>query len=75
MYSNFGYCVLGRIIEEISEKPYLTYLRESFGLNVKIGGSTIEKLQPNETFYYSRDEDDCFNMPLQRMDSCAGLII
>jgi hypothetical protein len=34
-----------------------------------------EKLLPNETNYYSRDQDDCFNMPLQRMDSSAGLII
>lgn len=75
VYSNFGYYLLGRIIEEVSQKSYLTFLQETFELDVKIGGSTIDKLQHNETFYYSRDEDDCFNMPLARMDSCAGLII
>jgi N-acyl-D-amino-acid deacylase len=27
-YSNFGYCVLGRVIEKVTGKPYVRYVRE-----------------------------------------------
>ncbi len=40
-----------------------------------IAGSTAEKLLPDESFYYSKEQEDCWTMPLSRMDSCAGLII
>src|SRR5205823_2673006 len=27
-YSNFGYCVLGRVVEKVSGRPYEAYVRE-----------------------------------------------
>lgn len=75
LYSNFGYCLLGRIIEKVSGLSYLNFLRQTFNVDVLVAQPTQDKLLPNETNYYSRDQDDCFNMPLQRMDSSAGLII
>lgn len=74
-YSNFGYCLLGRIIEKVTQKTYVNYIRDSFGVYVRVAGGPANKLLPNETYYYSHNQDDCFSMPLSRMDSCAGLII
>lgn len=40
---------------------------------MRVAGSTTDKLLANESFYYRGES--CFTMPLERMDSCAGLII
>lgn len=75
VYSNFGYCLLGRIIEKVTQKSYIDYIRDKFDVDVKVAGGPANKLLPSETYYYSQNQDDCFTMPLSRMDSCAGLII
>lgn len=75
VYSNFGYLLLGRIIEFISGKSYIDFIRDMYKTEILVAGSTQSQLHQNESHYYSRDQDDCYNMPLQRMDSCAGLII
>ena len=59
----------------MSGKSYLRYIQECFKTEVKIAGKSQNDLLPDESHYYSRDQDDCYNMPLARMDSCAGLII
>jgi hypothetical protein len=74
-YSNFGYFLLGRVIEKVTGKTYIDYLRDTFEVDVQIAGGTSGKLLPNETYYYAQQQDDCFTMPLSRMDSCAGLLI
>ena len=53
MYSNFGYCLLGRIIEKVTQKPYIDYIREKFKVDVQIAGGPANKLHPDETYYYS----------------------
>lgn len=75
LYSNFGYCLLGRVIEHVTGMNYLKYIQQTFNVDVLLAGATTDKLLPNESHYYSKDQEDCFNMPLARMDSCAGLII
>jgi hypothetical protein len=74
-YSNFGYCLLGRVIEKVTQKTYVNYIRDKFQVDVRVAGGPANKLLSNETYYYSQNQDDCFSMPLTRMDSCAGLII
>ena len=40
LYSNFGYLLLGRIIEIVSGRSYLRYIRECFKTDVQIAGKS-----------------------------------
>lgn len=56
-YSNFGYAVLGRIIERVVGKPYGTYVRESvlrpMGITqMWVGRSLAQDRLPGEVRYY-----------------------
>lgn len=57
-YSNFGYCLLGRVIEEITRQPYETYVQqnllEKIGItDMRIAHSQIGGRAANEVKYYS----------------------
>ncbi len=57
-YSNFGYCVLGRIIEKVSRQPYEQFVREKIlrpiGLQRMRLGATLDGRQaPGEVRYYT----------------------
>jgi N-acyl-D-amino-acid deacylase len=43
VYSNFGYCVLGRVIEAVSGKPYHEYVREKILAPLGIRGMQLGK--------------------------------
>jgi CubicO group peptidase (beta-lactamase class C family) len=56
-YSNFGYCILGRVIEKVSGKRYEDYVREVVLSPMEIHGMTTghslrSQLGPNEVVYY-----------------------
>jgi CubicO group peptidase (beta-lactamase class C family) len=56
-YSNFGYCLLGRVIEVKSGKSYETYVREKILIpagagGIVIGGDKEADRKPNEVKYY-----------------------
>lgn len=56
-YSNFGYALLGKIIEEVSGKDYETFMREQvlarMGIRrMRIGRSRYQERFPNEVRYY-----------------------
>jgi N-acyl-D-amino-acid deacylase len=60
IYSNFGYCVLGRIIEKASGKKYIDYLREDLlgplGIgSFEVGRSLPTDRNPREPMYVSRE--------------------
>ena len=40
MYSNFGYCVLGRVIENVTGQSYLAYIRSE--ILAPLGINTVE---------------------------------
>lgn len=55
-YSNFGYCVLGRVIEGASGQPYIDYLRDEIMLPVnattcRLARTRIEDREPDEPVY------------------------
>jgi N-acyl-D-amino-acid deacylase len=59
-YSNFGYCVLGRIIEKISGQPYASYVRQHvlapLGVtSMRVGASLEGQQASGEVRYYTRD--------------------
>jgi serine/threonine protein kinase/CubicO group peptidase (beta-lactamase class C family)/WD40 repeat protein len=55
IYSNFGFCLLGRVVEKLSGKSYVEYLRESLrsqGLTSIEGARTLPgQRHPAEPFY------------------------
>ena len=57
-YSNLGYAILGRVIEELSHMPYEDYvtlnvLKPAGIHDMHIGGSFKHELYPNEVHYYN----------------------
>lgn len=60
-YSNFGYCVLGRIIERISGQPYEKFVQERVlapaGVKgMRLGRSLDGQQAPGEVRYYMAEE-------------------
>ena len=77
-YSNFGYCLLGRVIEKVSGMPYATFVKENILtkcgiIDMEIGGNTLAEQKPNEVYYYDK-EDWAYKMDERRMDSHGGWI-
>lgn len=76
-YSNFGYCLLGRVIEKVGDKTYAGFISDSVltpsGVkDMKISGNTREDRIENEVVYYGRNGEDPYHMNVRRMDSHGG---
>lgn len=77
-YSNFGYCVLGRVIEKVTGKPYEKYmlseiLRPAGVKHMEVGGNTADEKRKHEVMYYSRDRSAYLDN-VTRMDAHGGWI-
>jgi len=77
-YSNFGYCVLGRIIEAATQRSYESVVRElvlspSGAETMSIAGDTLEERKPDEVYYHDPD-GWAYKMNVARMDSHGGWI-
>ena len=68
-YSNFGYCILGRLIHAASGKPYEKYVKQSvlapMGIRRMQIGQTAS-YQPAEVRYYHRDKSAVDRLLLSR---------
>ncbi|HUN62422.1 MAG TPA: serine hydrolase domain-containing protein [Candidatus Sulfotelmatobacter sp.] len=78
-YSNFGYCVLGRVIEQVTGQPYDEYVQSNILAPCGIQGMHIGRNKegqrfPNEVVYYGQYSEDPYNMNVTRMDSHGGWI-
>jgi CubicO group peptidase (beta-lactamase class C family) len=78
-YSNFGYCVLGRVIEQVTGQPYGDYVRANILAPCGITDMTIaankeNQRAPNEVVYYGQFGEDPYKMNVTRMDSHGGWI-
>jgi CubicO group peptidase (beta-lactamase class C family) len=79
-YSNFGYCVLGRVIERLTRQNYASYVRDLVlkrcGItDMTIAGNTLAERGPKEVKYYDQqDEREPYAMDVARMDSHGGWI-
>jgi len=81
-YSNFGYCVLGRVIEQVSGRSYAEYVQERIlspsGISdMRIARNSIRDRAPNEVTYYGQGEgslSDPYALNVSRMDSHGGWI-
>jgi CubicO group peptidase (beta-lactamase class C family) len=55
-YSNFGYALLGKLIEEITRQPYAHFLQQEIfiphGIDMQLGKTGLADRFHNEVFYY-----------------------
>ena len=77
-YSNFGYCVLGRVIEAVHGKPYEQAVRELVlqpaGVrDMRVGASDREGRHANDVDYL-QGNDFPYRMGVTRMDAHGGWI-
>lgn len=76
-YSNFGYCLLGRVIEARSGKSYEAYVRDTLlkpagAGDIVIGGDKLADRKPDEVVYYG---DSAYtSVKPKRFDSHGGWI-
>ena len=76
-YSNFGFCMLGRVIEKKSGQTYENYVKNNVlkpcGItNMHVAGDTKADRRYNEAVYYSNDGGDPYGMKVKRMDAHGG---
>lgn len=78
-YSNFGYCVLGRVLEKVYGQTYETLVQkrqlEPCGItNMQIGGNTVAERRQQEVMYVTPKAGAAYRMKVSRMDSHGGWI-
>jgi CubicO group peptidase (beta-lactamase class C family) len=76
-YSNFGYCLLGRVVEKVSGKSYADFMQKSVlapcGIErMKIAGNTLADRITGEVVYHGRNGEDPYRMNVRRMDAHGG---
>ncbi|MFF2131586.1 serine hydrolase [Streptomyces olivochromogenes] len=76
-YSNFGYCLLGRIIEKASGQTYQDYVRQNILLpcgidSMFIAGDTQLDRRPEEVVYYDQNGADPYSIRVSRLDANGG---
>lgn len=76
-YSNFGYCILGRVLEKLTGLSYAEVVqREVLGKcgirDMKIAGNTLAERVANEVVYYGEPAGAPYGMNVSRMDSHGG---
>ena len=77
-YSNFGYCLLGRIIEKVSGQSYESYVADQVFRPIDagsfaIGGNLLKDQLPREVKYYA-DQGNPYGLNVTRMDSHGGWV-
>jgi CubicO group peptidase (beta-lactamase class C family) len=76
-YSNFGYCILGRVVEKLTGQPYAQYIQDNLlkrcGIvDMQIARNAREERAANEVKYYG--SYDPYRRDVVRLDSCGGWI-
>ena len=78
-YSNFGYCLLGRVIEKATRQRYATFVQAAVlarvgAADMEIAGNTLANRKSLEVRYQARGKDDPYALNVHRMDSHGGWI-
>jgi CubicO group peptidase (beta-lactamase class C family) len=77
-YSNFGYCVLGRVIEKLGGIGYQYYVRKNIFIPIGAKSFSVGSKKPaNSLFqvrYYSDTDENPYWFSVERMDSHGGWI-
>jgi CubicO group peptidase (beta-lactamase class C family) len=78
-YSNFGYCILGRVIEQVTGQQYETCVQSTIlapcGITtMQIARNSERQRAANEVVYIGQYSEDPYKININRMDSTAGWI-
>lgn len=75
-YSNFGYFVLGRVIERTSGTPYGEYVQQHVLRPLGISDMQLakKKATEGEVHYYGQGRDDPYTFPIELHDANGGWI-
>jgi CubicO group peptidase (beta-lactamase class C family) len=78
-YLNFGYCLLGRVIERVTGQTYDAYVRSAIlapaGVaSMQIAGDTLAARATDEVVYYGQGGEDPYGLKVARMDAHGGWI-
>ncbi len=75
-YSNFGYFLLGRVIEKVSGLPYGEYVRQHVQEPLGITDMRLGRNDPapDEVHYYGHSRDDPYAVPVDLHDANGGWI-
>ncbi len=78
-YSNFGYCVLGRLIEKITGLTYAQAVQRDVlarcGVQtMRLAGNTLADRAKDEVVYYDERKEAPYRMNVARMDAHGGWI-
>jgi CubicO group peptidase (beta-lactamase class C family) len=76
-YSNFGYCILGRLLEKVAGLPYAQAVQREVlarcGITtMRIAGSTLADRAAEEVIYHANGAGNPYGMNVARMDSHGG---
>ena len=76
-YSNFGFCILGRVIEKLTGKSYAEAVQQEVfkpcGIEgMRLGANSLAERNPLEVVYYDPNGEDPYGMNVRRMDSHGG---
>ncbi|MEI7946277.1 MAG: serine hydrolase domain-containing protein [bacterium] len=76
-YSNFGYCLLGRIIEKVSGLSYAEAVQQHIltkcGIgSMKLSGNTLAERAEHEVVYTGQNNENPYSMNIRRMDAHGG---
>lgn len=77
-YSNFGYMLLGRLIETVTSQPYDVAIRDRLLVPAGVDSFALGFDRPSERLAgevaYVSDEMDPYGFPLTRMDAGGGWV-
>lgn len=78
-YSNFGYCVLGRVLEAVTGHTYATAVERRVlapcGVRrMELAGNTLAERLEDEVRYYGQAGENPYGMNVRRMDAHGGWV-
>jgi CubicO group peptidase (beta-lactamase class C family) len=76
-YSNFGFCLLGRVVEAVTGRSYAEHVQRRVldrcdVRRMSLAGNTLGDRAPNEVRYYGQSGENPYDMNVRRMDSHGG---
>jgi CubicO group peptidase (beta-lactamase class C family) len=79
IYSNFGYCVLGRVLEQITGQPYSSWVQANIlapcGIStMQIAANSEHDRAATEVVYIGQYSEEPYKINVRRMDSTEGWI-
>jgi CubicO group peptidase (beta-lactamase class C family) len=76
LYSNFGYCLLGQVIEAVSHVDYQEYVQREIlaqcGISLELAENTPHGRKHDEVAYYGQSGENPYTLNVNRMDSDGG---